>query len=154
MRHFLSVRSALSVVVNEMENSFSYKEEGYKILGSCFEVYNDKGSGFLEAVYQECLSIEFSLQEIPYLKKPKVELEYKSRKLLQTYEPDFICFRDIVVELKAVKTLLTEHRSQIINYLKALRKPLGYLVNFGAHPKLEYERYVLTTNRVEKVPGR
>ncbi len=117
-----------------------YKEESYKIIGACFEVYKDKGSGFLEAVYQECLRLEFERQGIPYREKPRLELFYKGTKLEKTYESDFICYNRIIVELKAVKHLNDEYRAQTINYLRATEKRLGLLVNFGHYPKLEYER--------------
>ncbi len=117
-----------------------YKEESYSIMGACFEVYKDKGNGFLEDVYQECLSIEFEEQSIPFKEKPKLKLEYRNRVLRKSYEPDFFCFDKIIVELKAVKTLADEHRAQIFNYLKATKNRLGLLVNFGSHPKLQYER--------------
>ena len=119
-----------------------YKEESYRIMGACFEVYSDKGNVFLEDVYQECLGIEFEERKIPYEEKPGLELAYKGRKLRKRYEPDFVCFDKIVVELKAVKALADEHRAQLFNYLKATRTKLGLLVNFGGHPKLEYERIV------------
>jgi GxxExxY protein len=119
-----------------------FKEESYRIIGACFEVYKQKGSGFLEAVYQECLAIEFGEQQIPFDEKPRLRLEYKGRPLNQQYEPDFLCFGEIVVEIKAVKALTNEHRAQVINYLKATGKPLGLLINFGHYPKIEHERFV------------
>lgn len=120
-----------------------YKEESYKIIGACFEVYNEKGNGFLEAIYQECLRIEFRYQKIPFIEKPKLQLQYKTQKLEQTYEPDFVCFNEIILELKAVKNLTDEHRAQVYNYLKSTGKRLGLLVNFGHYPKLEYERIII-----------
>jgi len=119
-----------------------FKEESYRIMGACFEVYKEKGNGFLEAVYQECLSMEFARQGISFVEKPRLQLDYKGQELRQTYEPDFICFDEIIVEIKALKSLADEHRAQIINYLKATGKQLGVLVNFGHHPRLEYERFV------------
>lgn len=119
-----------------------FKEESYRIMGACFEVYKDKGNGFLEDVYQECLSIEFQEQSIPFEEKPKLQLEYRDRVLRKSYEPDFLCFGKIIIELKAVKALADEHRAQVFNYLKATKKRLGLLINFGSHPKLEYERVV------------
>ncbi len=119
-----------------------YKEENYRIMGACFEVYSDKGNGFLEDVYQECLGIEFEERKIPYEEKPELKLAYKGRKLRKQYEPDFVCFDKIIVELKAVRALADEHRAQLFNYLKATKIKLGLLVNFGGHPKLEYERIV------------
>jgi len=120
-----------------------FKEESYRIMGACFEVYRNKGTGFLEGVYQECLKIEFNKRKIPFIEKPVLELQYKEKKLSHTYEPDFICFEDIIVEIKAVKNIIDEHRAQIHNYLKATNKHLGILVNFGHYPKVEYERIVI-----------
>lgn len=111
-------------------------------MGACFEVYSDKGNGFLEDVYQECLGIEFEERSIPHEGKPQLELVYKGRKLRKRYEPDFVCFDKIIVELKAVKAIADEHRAQLFNYLKATKIRLGLLVNFGGHPRLEYERLV------------
>lgn len=119
-----------------------FKNESYKIIGACFEVYKEKGNGFLEAVYQKCLALEFMDQGIPAIEKPRLRLDYKGRHLKQTYEPDFLCFDEIIVEIKAVKQLADEHRAQVINYLKATGKQLGLLVNFGHYPKIEHERFV------------
>ena len=126
----------------KMGTQIVFKEESYKIIGACFEVYKEKGNGFLEAVYQECLSIEFTEQDVPFVEKPRLRLDYKGRELRQTYEPDFLCFEEIIVEIKAVKQLADEHRAQVINYLKATGKQLGLLVNFGHYPKIEHERFV------------
>lgn len=121
------------------------KEESYRIIGACFEVYREKGSGFLESVYQECLALEFEKQGIPYEEKPRLRLEYKGQPLKQEYQPDFLCFGEIIVEIKAAKALADEHRAQVINYLKSTGKQLGLLVNFGHHPKIEHERFVNQT---------
>lgn len=119
-----------------------YREESYTIMGACFEVYKEKGCGSLEAVYQECLALEFGLRAIPAVGQPRLELDYKGIKLQQSYAPDFICFGKIVVELKAVSQLADEHRAQLHNYLKATGLKLGLLVNFGHYPQVEYERIV------------
>jgi GxxExxY protein len=119
-----------------------FEEETYKILGACFEVYKDKGCGFLEAVYQECLEIELALQNIPFQPQSELTLTYKGRKLKQTYIPDFICFGKIILEIKAVSALADEHRAQLHNYLKATGHRVGLLVNFGHYPKVEYERII------------
>jgi len=118
------------------------KEECYRVMGACFEVYKDKGCGFLEGVYQECLEIEFNLQGIPNQPHPVLTLTYKGRTLVHTYVPDFICFGQIVVEIKAASGLDNEQRAQLHNYLKATSFRLGLLVNFGHHPQVEWERIV------------
>ncbi|MGC8988827.1 MAG: GxxExxY protein [Verrucomicrobiia bacterium] len=120
-----------------------YKDESYRIIGACFEVYKEKGCGFLEAVYQECLQIEFGIQSIPVVPQKPLALSYKGRPLKQRYSADFICFDKIILELKAVSALADEHRAQVLNYLNATGFKLGLLVNFGHHPKLEYQRIVL-----------
>lgn len=121
-----------------------YREEAYRIIGACFEVYKEKGCGFLEPVYQECLGIEFRLQGIPFVAQRSVELEYKGEALRHTYTPDFVCFNEIIVEIKALSALADEHRAQTINYLHATGMELGLLVNFGHYPGLEWERMICT----------
>ena len=111
-------------------------------MGACFEVYKQKGSGFVEPVYQQCLSIEFSMQGVPAAEQVELQLDYKGRTLHQTYRPDFICFEKIIVEIKAVSKLADEHRAQVHNYLKATGFKLGLLVNFGHYPQVEWERLV------------
>jgi GxxExxY protein len=118
------------------------KEDCYRIIGACFEVYKEKGAGFSEGVYQECLELEFVLQAITAQPKVQLQLEYKGKPLECKLIPDFICLGDIILELKAVTELCDEHRAQVHNYLKATGFKLGLLVNFGHYPKLEYERIV------------
>lgn len=118
------------------------KEEAYQVIGACFEVYNQLGCGFLEAVYQEALERELSSRRIPHLAQPLLEITYKDRPLRQTYRADLVCFGSILVELKAVSTLRDEHRSQVLNYLHATKLPLGLLVNFGHSNDLQHERFL------------
>ncbi len=120
-----------------------YAEEGYRIQGAAFEVYREKGCGFLEPVYQECLYKEMRMQGVPFVAQPPVKLDYKGESLEQIYRPDFIAFEKIVLELKAVKAILPEHRAQAFNYLKATGLRLAIILNFGHFPKMEIERIVL-----------
>ncbi|RPI72493.1 MAG: GxxExxY protein [Desulfobacteraceae bacterium] len=124
-------------------NELKFEDQSYRIRGAVFEVYREMGCGFLEAVYQECLEKEFLKQDIPFVTQQELILHYKGETLIQTYRPDFICFDRIIVEIKAVKELLNEHRAQVHNYLKAAGLELGLLVNFGHYPKAEIERIVL-----------
>ncbi len=133
-------------------NDFLHKDETYKIIGACFEVYKEKGCGFLEPVYQECLEFELGLQDIPFAAKQPLRLTYKNHPLKHSYEPDLICFDKIVVELKAVSALADEHRAQLLNYLNATGLEVGLLVNFGHFPALEYERMVNTKKRPRTGP--
>jgi GxxExxY protein len=120
-----------------------YKDESYRIMGACFDVYKEMGCGFLEAVYQKCLELEFAAQGLPAQAQAELALTYKGRPLQQKYIPDFILFGKIVLETKAGAELANEHRAQIHNYLKATGFRLGLLVNFGHFPKVEYERIVI-----------
>ena len=90
-----------------------FKEEVYRIVGACFEVYKDKGHGFVESVYQDCLEIELELQKMPFDRKRVLTLEYKGRTLDHWFAPDLICYEQIIVEIKAVKELADEHRAQL-----------------------------------------
>ena len=117
-----------------------FKEECYQINGACFEVYKEKGCGFLEDVYQECLEIELGLQGIDFVAQLPLKLEYKGQVLRKKYIPDFICFGKIIIEIKAVKEITDEHRAQVQNYLKATGYKLGLIVNFGHYPKVQIER--------------
>ena len=119
-----------------------FEDETYKIRGACFEVYKENGSGFLEAVYHECLEIEFTLQAIQFASQTPLSMAYKGRQLKSKYVPDLICYDKIVVELKAVKKIADEHRAQLHNYLKITNMRLGLLVNFGHSPKMEIERII------------
>lgn len=117
-----------------------YKDESFKIIGACFEVYNQKGFGFTEPVYQECLAFELTIQGIPFVAQPEIHLSYKGNLLTQYFKPDFICYDKIVIELKTVSSIVDAHRAQTINYLNALGLELALLVNFGQYPRLAYER--------------
>lgn len=120
-----------------------YKDECYSIQGAVFEVYKEMGCGFLESVYQECLDREFSKRGIPFVAQKELNILYKGEPLKQTFRPDFICFDQVIVELKAVSTLAPEHKAQVFNYLHATGLKLGLLVNFGHYPKVEIERIVV-----------
>jgi len=113
-------------------------------MGACFEVYKAKGNGYQEPLYQECLEIELEVQAIPYSAQLHVPMEYRGRRLRQSWRCDVVCYGNILLELKAVTKLTDEHRTQMQNYLNATKLPPGILINFGHYPKLEYERYAFT----------
>ena len=94
------------------------------------KVYNTLKHGFLEAVYQEALEIEFKKQGIPYEREKKIQIMYKGKPLGEPYRADFVCYGKIIVELKTVDEILGIHRAQVIHYLKATKMKLGILVNF------------------------
>ncbi len=135
-----------------MSTKLIHEEKTRTIIGACFNVYNDKGCGFLEAVYQECLGIEFETQGIPFAAQKEISISYRGRRLKQTFKLDFLCFDQVVLELKAVSALTDEHRAQVLNYLNASGCPVALLLNFGHYPRLEFERIVLT-EKAHKPPS-
>ncbi|MEW6506988.1 MAG: GxxExxY protein [Bacteroidota bacterium] len=130
-----------------------FKEESYKIIGSCFEVYNELGPGYLEAVYQEALSIEFTKQNIPFVAQGEMNVFYKGIELKKKYYPDFRCFDIIILEIKAEENLSRVDESQLLNYLKGTKMPLGLLVNFGSD-KLQYKRFANTMRKSANIRGK
>lgn len=123
-------------------NEFRFKEECYDIIGACMDVANELGCGFLEPVYQEALCLEFIEQGIPFGKEKVLNICYKGHLLSKKYMADFVCFNQIILELKAVESIRPEHIVQVLNYLKATGMTLGLLVNFGT-AKLQYKRIIL-----------
>ncbi len=119
------------------------KEECYQIQGAIFDVYQEMGCGFLEAVYQECLGSELKRREVPFVAQKELNLMYRGQRLKQTYVADFICYGKIIIELKALSSITGVHKAQVLNYLKATGLHLALLVNFGAYPKATIERIVL-----------
>ena len=125
-----------------------YAEESYAIMGACFNVHNEKGCGFTEPIYQECLEIELQHLGVPFAAQPEFELTYRGKTLKHTFRPDFVCYGKIILEIKAVAKLADEHRAQVLNYLNATEFQLGLLVNFAAHPKLISERIPFTPKNI------
>jgi len=118
-----------------------YKEEVYKIIGAAMEVHKVLGAGFLEAVYQEALEMEFILRNISYEREKQLKISYKGQELSKYYVADFVCYDHIIVETKALSTSPSEHLAQVINYLKATKNEIGLLINFGRE-SLEYKRVI------------
>jgi GxxExxY protein len=120
------------------------QQQGYDFMAVAFDVYNEMGHGFTEDIYQESLEDELGLRSIPYVSQAEVAIYYKNRPLRKKLRPDLVVFADIVVELKAVSAIAPEHEAQLLNYLKAAKKPVGYLVNFGNPSRFEWKRFVHT----------
>jgi GxxExxY protein len=114
------------------------------------EVHKELGCGFQEAVYHEALEKEFGTQNIPFTSQPVVKLSYKGKVLRKTYQPDFICFNGILVEIKALSYVSGAEEAQILNYLKATGLEIGLLLNFGGK-SLEYKRFINTPTRDDQV---
>ena len=113
----------------------------YKIIGAALEVHKELGCGFLEAVYQEALGREFAIQDIPFKAQPVVQIFYKGNPMDKTYQPDFVCYDEVIIEIKAISALTGLEEAQLINYLKASGLKVGLLINFGAK-SLEQKRFV------------
>jgi GxxExxY protein len=121
-----------------------YKDEGYKLMGAAFEVFNDRGYGMDEEIYQECLEIELELRGIPFRSKQELACQYKGRDLRKRFVPDLFVNDALIVELRAVSQICPEQEAQLMNYLRITRQPVGYLINFGHKDTLEWKRIVLS----------
>ena len=116
--------------------------ESYAVIGAAMKVHSELGCGFLEAVYQEALEIEFKNKNIPYVREKRLPIYYDGQKLKTYYQADFICYDNIIVELKAIKTLSDIEKAQVFNYLKASKLKKALLLNFG-ESHLVFKRFVL-----------
>ena len=123
-------------------NEFPLKEECYQIIGACMAVHSELGCGFLEAVYQEALAIVLDEELIPFQKEKVLDLLFRGQVLNKKYVADFLCFGEVIVELKATDAIHPEHLAQVLNYLKATGKKIGLLINFGT-TRLQYKRVIL-----------
>lgn len=123
-------------------SSLLFKEECYAIIGACMKVHSKLGSGFLEAVYQEALAIEFEKEEILYTREKGLSIYYDGVPLNKKYTADFVCYGKIILETKAARSLTEIDEAQTITYLKATNLRLGLLVNFG-QSSLQYKRMIL-----------
>jgi len=121
-----------------------YESEGYQFMGAAFAVYNEQGYGMAEEIYQESLQIELELRGIGFGAKPELRCHYKGRELVKRYIPDLLVSDCLVIELKAVTQLASEHEAQLLNYMRIARFPVGYLVNFGHKGSLEWKRLILS----------
>ena len=127
----------------DSKNTQYLGSEGYAFMGAAFEVYREMGGGLSEEIYQESLEWELGLQKIPFTSKAELAVFYKGHQLKKTYVPDLYAYSEIVAELKAVKALLPEHESQLLNYMRVTKKPVGYLINFRPRESVEWKRYVI-----------
>lgn len=115
----------------------------HEIIGAAMEVHRQLGHGFLEAVYQEALAIEFGFRGIDFHREVEFPITYKDRAINSRYKADYVCFNSVIVELKALARLTHVEQSQTLNYLRASGLERGLLLNFGS-PSLEYQRLIFT----------
>ncbi len=127
-----------------MSDPILYKDEVFTLIGACIAVHTDKGNGYSESVYQDCIEIELRHLSVPFDPQHNFPIHYRGIQLKHTYTPDLLCHGKIIMELKAAKSLTDEHRAQVLNYLKVTHLKLGLLVNFGSHGRLEWERIILS----------
>lgn len=125
------------------ENGLILGEESYAVVGAAMEVYYKLGNGFLEPVYQQALGIEFNKRQIPFISQKRFKIDYKGIQLDQEYIADFVCYDQIIVEIKAINQISNVEWSQVINYLKASQLRVGLLFNFGSTGRLDWKRFVL-----------
>ncbi len=125
------------------ERELLLKDEVYAIVGAAMAVSSELGSGFLEAVYQEALQFELAERKIPFAALAPIRIFYKGKRLSKEYIADFVCYEQVILEIKAIRQLTSIDEAQLLNYLKATGKPVGVLLNFGS-PKLEWKRMART----------
>jgi GxxExxY protein len=130
-------------------SDFLYKKESYAIIGAAIQVYNELGPGFLEAIYHDALKIELESCGIPFESEKPLSVYYRGHQLPHTYVADLICYKRILIELKASKEIHDIHLAQVHNYLKATGLALGYVINFGHPEKLQWKRVVMSDNLIE-----
>lgn len=119
-----------------------YFQRMYRIVGAAMDLYNELGRGYAEAIYQECLSIICTEKGIPWEREKRLSMSFHGKKLQKEYVADFVCYGDIIVELKATSVLDSEHRAQLFNYLRITEAPAGILINFGHQDFLVSEKYM------------
>ena len=127
-----------------MDTDFHRSEKDpqtHAIIGAAMDVHRELGPGFVEQIYQDALETEFQLRGIPYKREQSLPVYYKGKLLKSSGRVDFVCYDDVLVELKALDLLTSKETQQVINYLKATKFKRCLLINFGA-PRLEFKRYV------------
>ena len=117
-------------------------QQTLQIIGAAMEVHRKLHRGLFEAFYCDALAIEFELRQIPFDAQREVQLEYKGRPLKRPHHMDFVCYGDVVVEVKAASTLSPADEAQLLNYLAMSRIKRGLLLNFGSK-SLEHKRMVM-----------
>jgi len=117
--------------------------QSHAVIGAAMEVHRELGFGFLEAVYQCALALEFQEGLIPFRAEVALPIRYKGKLLTCGYRADFVCYEDLLIETKAIAELTHVDDAQLINELKATGLQRGLLLNFGA-PSLQFKRLVLT----------
>jgi len=124
-----------------------FAQLGYDLMAAAFEVHGALGGGLSEEIYQESFERELASRRIAFAAQPELAVFYKGVPLNKRLRPSLIIAGEIIIELKAVKTLVEEDEAQVLNYLRVTRKPVGYLINFAAFPTLQWKRFANTRPR-------
>jgi len=119
-----------------------YKDESYKIIGCCFEVYNTVGIGLLEIVYKDALEYEFKKNNISFEREKVYPVKYKDVTLPHSFCADFVAFDKIILEIKCASKVSDQHVKQTLNYLGISKLKLALIINFGEE-SLKHKRLVL-----------
>ena len=114
----------------------------FQIIGAAMEVHRHLPRGMYEQIYCEALAVEFTLRKIPFRAQHPLRIVYKGRRLTGVHHMDFICYDEVVIEVKAVSALTPADEAQLMNYLAMMGMRRGLLVNFGAK-SLEFKRRVI-----------
>lgn len=140
--------------INDEQRS-DYCQKMYQIAGLGMKLYNELGPGYSEPIYQECLSILCEENQIPWEREKDLYMFFHDSQLKKVYTADFVCFGDIIVELKATRELISEHRAQLFNYLRITGLHAGVLMNFGEDERMHTEKYLYNadTNKYDLIHG-
>jgi GxxExxY protein len=118
----------------------------YAIIGAAMEVHRLMKHGFLEIVYHDALAKEFARRVIPSEREKPLSVFYKGERLESHYKADFICFGEVVVEIKALSSFSGTEEAQLLNYLRVTDMKRGLLLNFGA-PAFQFKRMVFNYDK-------
>jgi GxxExxY protein len=128
-------------LISDSNNEDRNDQETYTIIGAAMEVHRELGPGFLESVYQDAMELEFKERHIPYVREAAIQIKYKNQKINSSYRADFICYENVIVELKTVEKIDNIHYAQVLNYLKATGHTKSVLLNFKPS-SLDYRRII------------
>ena len=117
----------------------------YNVVGAAMEVYNQLGRGMAESIYQEALGMEFRQRGMEVEREKELRSYYKGELMKKTYYADFF-YKGIIIELKSVEEINSEHRAQLFNYMRITHKHRGILFNFG-EVGLYTERYLYVQDK-------
>jgi GxxExxY protein len=120
-----------------------------RVIGCAQNVSRELGAGFLEAVYESALALEFKLDDIKFCRQYELDVRYRNT-IVGQYRADFVIENRLIIEVKALLALNSKHESQMMNYLRASGLTVGLLINFGT-PRLGIRRMVWNYDEKNKI---